>query len=102
MPQTNLFHHIRINVQAALAEDMGSGDLTAQLIAEHTKAHATVITREPAVLCGTLWFEECFLTLDPDCKITWISRKATLPRQTSPCARYTATRARCSRPSARR
>lgn len=71
MPQTNLFHHIRINVQAALAEDMGSGDLTAQLIAEHTKAHATVITREPAVLCGTLWFEECFLTLDPDCKITW-------------------------------
>jgi nicotinate-nucleotide pyrophosphorylase (carboxylating) len=71
MPYANLSHHIRINVQAALAEDMGSGDLTAQLIAGHTKAHATVITREPAVLCGTLWFEECFLTLDPDCTITW-------------------------------
>ncbi len=93
MPQTNLAQHIRANVRASLAEDMGTlspslsrerergtenrdamtsnGDLTAQLIAEHTQAHATVITREAAVLCGTLWFEECFLTLDPDCKIIW-------------------------------
>ena len=71
MPQINLFHHIRHNVRAALDEDIGSGDLTARLIAEHSPAHATVITREAAVLCGTLWFEECFLTLDPDCKITW-------------------------------
>lgn len=71
MPHTNLAHHIRANVRAALDEDIGTGDLTAQLIAEHTHAHATVITREAAVLCGTLWFEECFLTLDPDCKITW-------------------------------
>ncbi len=71
MPHTNLAQHIRANVRAALDEDIGTGDLTAQLIAEHTQAHATVITREAAVLCGTLWFEECFLTLDPDCKITW-------------------------------
>lgn len=71
MPPTNLARHIRANVRAALDEDMGSGDLTAQLIAERAQAHATVITREAAVLCGTLWFEECFLTLDPDCKIIW-------------------------------
>ncbi len=71
MPQTNLAHHIRANVQAALSEDGYSHDLTAQLIPEHTRANATVITREPAVLCGTLWFEECFLTLDPDCRISW-------------------------------
>ncbi len=71
MPQTHLAHSIRANVRAALDEDIGGGDLTAQLIAEHTQAHATVITRETAVLCGTLWFEECFLTLDPNCKITW-------------------------------
>lgn len=71
MPHTHLAQHIRANVRAALDEDIGTGDLTAQLIAEHTHAHATVITREAAVLCGTLWFEECFLTLDPDCKITW-------------------------------
>ncbi|MBI5005766.1 MAG: carboxylating nicotinate-nucleotide diphosphorylase [Nitrosomonadales bacterium] len=75
MPHANLVHHIRANVRAALDEDIGSGDLTAQLIAEHTRAHATVITREPAVLCGTLWFEECFLTLDPDCKISWKFRE---------------------------
>ena len=71
MPHTSLAHHIRANVAAALAEDGYDCDLTAQLVAEHALARATVITREPAVLCGTLWFEECFLTLDPDCRITW-------------------------------
>lgn len=67
----NLTQHIRNNVRAALDEDIGTGDLTAQLIAERTRASATVITREDAVLCGTLWFDECFLTLDPDCKVNW-------------------------------
>lgn len=71
MPHISLAHQIRSDVLNALAEDIGTGDLTAQLIAEHTQAHATVITREDMVLCGTLWFEECFLTLDPDCKIEW-------------------------------
>lgn len=71
MPHTNLAYSIRANVRVAFEEDIGSGDLTAQLIAEHTHAHATVITREEAVLCGTLWFEECFLTLDPGCVIDW-------------------------------
>ncbi|MHB1115489.1 carboxylating nicotinate-nucleotide diphosphorylase [Sideroxydans sp.] len=67
--------HIRANVKAALEEDIGSGDLTAQLIGEDARASATVITRENAVLCGTLWFEECFLTLDPDCRIEWKLRE---------------------------
>jgi nicotinate-nucleotide pyrophosphorylase (carboxylating) len=71
MPHTTLAHNIRANVRAALEEDMGSGDLTALLIAENAQARATVITREAAVLCGTLWFEDCFLTLDPNCRITW-------------------------------
>jgi len=71
MPHTTLAQHIRANVRASLDEDIGSGDLTAQLITEHAQACATIITREAAVLCGTLWFEECFLSLDPDCKITW-------------------------------
>jgi nicotinate-nucleotide pyrophosphorylase (carboxylating) len=71
MPHTTLAHTIRANVSAALAEDGADRDLTAQLIPEHTQAHATVITREAAVLCGTLWFEDCFLTLDPNCKISW-------------------------------
>lgn len=64
-------HPIRSDVLNALAEDIGTGDFTAQLIAEHTQAHATIITREDMVLCGTLWLEECFMQLDPECKIEW-------------------------------
>lgn len=67
--------HLRANVKAALEEDLGSGDLTAQLIPHGTPASATVITREDMVLCGTLWFDKCFLTLDPDCRIAWKLRE---------------------------
>ena len=67
----NLEHHIRTNVAAALEEDVGSGDLTAQLIPEHTQSHATVITRQTMVLCGTQWFEGCFRALDANCEIRW-------------------------------
>ncbi len=80
MPYTSLAQYIRTNVQAALAEDMGSGDLTAQLIPAQTQAHATVITREAAVVCGTLWFEECFRTLDPDCRIEWKVQEGALAK----------------------
>ena len=71
MSNISLSQHIRANVRAALDEDGYDRDITAQLIEGHMQAQATVITREPAVLCGTLWFEECLLTLDPECKITW-------------------------------
>lgn len=67
----DLTPHIRANVKAALEEDIGNGDLTAQLIPKGSNAKATVITREHAVVCGTLWFEECFKTLDPNCRISW-------------------------------
>jgi len=71
MSHLNLAQHIHANVSAALSEDIRNGDLTAQLIAEHTQARATVISRQEAVLCGTLWFEECFFSLDPNCEIRW-------------------------------
>ncbi len=71
----NLAPHIRTNVAAALEEDVGSGDLTAQLIPEHAQAQATVITRQPMVLCGTLWFEGCFRALDANCEIHWTLRE---------------------------
>lgn len=71
MPNTTLIHHVRTNVRAALDEDLSSGDLTAQLIPENAPGQATVITREAAVLCGSLWFEACFKALDPDCAIAW-------------------------------
>lgn len=65
---------IRANVIAALAEDMGDGDLTAQLVPEKATGRATVITRQSAVLCGCAWFNACFKTLDPACSITWFVR----------------------------
>jgi nicotinate-nucleotide pyrophosphorylase (carboxylating) len=71
MPHTTLAHHIHTNVAAALAEDGCDNDLTAQLIPELALAHATVTTREAMVLCGMPWFEACFRTLDPDCRINW-------------------------------
>ena len=67
----SLTTHVELNVSAALDEDMRDGDLTAQLIPATQAASASVIARQEAVLCGTLWFEECFFRLDPNCKIHW-------------------------------
>ena len=62
---------IERNVAVALAEDVGAGDLTAQLVPEDLFTGATVISREHAVLCGTAWFECCFSKLDARIKINW-------------------------------
>jgi len=62
---------VESDVARALAEDVGSGDLTARLIPATQTAHARVITREPAVIAGRPWFNACFRTLDPDCVIDW-------------------------------
>jgi nicotinate-nucleotide pyrophosphorylase (carboxylating) len=67
----SLSEAIRANVRAALDEDVGAGDLTAQLIPEDAVGHARMLTREDAVLCGTAWFEACFRTLDPAARIAW-------------------------------
>lgn len=65
---------IEQNVRAALAEDIGSGDLTALLAPAHRLAHGIVTTRESAILCGTAWFDACLRHLDPDARITWFAR----------------------------
>lgn len=62
---------IERNVAAALAEDVGSGDLTAQLVDAGTVSRATIVSREDAVLCGTAWFDRCFAKLDPAISIAW-------------------------------
>ncbi|MFN3985377.1 MAG: carboxylating nicotinate-nucleotide diphosphorylase [Rhodocyclaceae bacterium] len=62
---------IQRNVAAALAEDVGVGDLTAQLISADTDARGRVITREAAVVCGTAWFDAAFAALDPDASVIW-------------------------------
>lgn len=59
------------NVRAALAEDIGTGDITAALIPEDAQAKARVITREDGTLCGTPWVNEVFQQVDPGVSIQW-------------------------------
>jgi len=58
-------------VANALAEDVGSGDLTAALVPADRTGRATVITREHAVLCGRPWFDEVFRQLDGSVRVHW-------------------------------
>jgi nicotinate-nucleotide pyrophosphorylase (carboxylating) len=62
---------VQRNVAAALAEDVGSGDLTALLTEAGHAAQGKVICREDAVLCGTAWFDACFRALDRRASIVW-------------------------------
>ena len=59
------------NVRAALLEDVGSGDLTAQLVPLEARARATVISREAAILCGQDWFYETFKQAAPSATLDW-------------------------------
>jgi nicotinate-nucleotide pyrophosphorylase (carboxylating) len=58
-------------VQAALDEDIGTGDLTAQLIPAAQHANATIIAREAAVICGLDWVDACFKQIDSHVEIDW-------------------------------
>ncbi|MCB1895463.1 MAG: carboxylating nicotinate-nucleotide diphosphorylase [Zoogloeaceae bacterium] len=62
---------IQRNVAAALAEDIGTGDLTAHLIPDSVQARGRVITREPAILCGCAWFDAAFAAMQPNALVTW-------------------------------
>lgn len=64
---------IERNVTAALNEDIGAGDLTADLVPAGKTGRATVISREAGVLCGCAWFERCFTRLDSTAKIEWLA-----------------------------
>lgn len=59
------------DVKRAIEEDLGDGDVTAQLIPADKKATAQVITREKMVLAGQAWFEQAFLILDPTIELNW-------------------------------
>ena len=58
-------------VEAALREDLGSGDVTAILVPAAQRVQGRVTTREPAVLCGRAWVDETFRQLDPKVQLTW-------------------------------
>ncbi|MCE9665452.1 carboxylating nicotinate-nucleotide diphosphorylase [Halomonas sp. M5N1S17] len=69
--QDALIEEIRASAAHLLAEDVGPGDITAQLIPDTQWASARVITREPAVLCGMAWVEELFRRLDVSVTLRW-------------------------------
>ncbi|WP_017516745.1 carboxylating nicotinate-nucleotide diphosphorylase [Pseudomonas nitroreducens] len=62
---------IQANVRAALAEDVGSGDITAQLIPAERDASARIITRENATIAGTAWVDEVFRQVDSRVQVKW-------------------------------
>jgi len=73
----DLASEIERNVGAALAEDMGSGDLTALLIPADAIARATIVCRTDAVLCGQAWLEACFRRLDARATVSWLVAEGT-------------------------
>ena len=64
-------HAVTENVRAALAEDIGDGDITAALVAPDARARARIITREAAVVCGRPWVDEVFRQVDAAVRVSW-------------------------------
>jgi len=66
-----LFEGLEETVRGALAEDIGDGDITAELIPAEREAMAQVICRENATICGEPWVNEVFRQVDPDIRLNW-------------------------------
>jgi nicotinate-nucleotide pyrophosphorylase (carboxylating) len=60
------------NVRDALAEDIGRGDWTAQLVPASVQVQAHVVVKESAVVCGQRWFQACFAALSSQADVTWL------------------------------
>jgi nicotinate-nucleotide pyrophosphorylase (carboxylating) len=67
----DLASEIERNVRDALAEDLGSGDLTAPLVPSGRRVRAAVVCRRKTILCGQPWFEACMRRLDASVEIAW-------------------------------
>lgn len=70
-PSPSLLRAIDDAVRHAIDEDIGQGDLTAELVPATQMARATIVCREPAVICGQPWVESCFRQIAPDSEIQW-------------------------------
>jgi len=66
-----LTQYLMTSVGVALAEDVGPGDLTAELVPPEQRAVARVVTRENCVLCGQPWFDEVFTQIDKSVEVEW-------------------------------
>lgn len=69
LPDTEIIH---ADVLRALSEDIGCGDVTADLLPADFQASARVLTRESAVICGQAWFTACFSQVDPRTSVDWL------------------------------
>ena len=67
----DLLSGVSVTVSHALAEDIGTGDVTARLAPEGQMGEARVIARESAVICGTPWVNEVFRQIDPRIVVDW-------------------------------
>ena len=81
-------------VSAALAEDVGSGDLTALLLPEDRMVKAHVVVREEAVLCGAPWFDAIMQKTDPRIQVSWFFAEGELmPAYSQVCSLHAPVRA---------
>ncbi|TDI77473.1 MAG: carboxylating nicotinate-nucleotide diphosphorylase [Betaproteobacteria bacterium] len=71
----DLTAEINNNVSQALAEDVGTGDLTTLLVPSEESVTANIICHEKAVLCGIQWFEACFQQFSPSTEVRWVAHE---------------------------
>jgi nicotinate-nucleotide pyrophosphorylase (carboxylating) len=71
MSEINYFNDLPTNVENALNEDIGDGDLSASFLPEHQMAKASVIAKEDAIVCGRPWFDEVMRQVDERIKTHW-------------------------------
>jgi nicotinate-nucleotide pyrophosphorylase (carboxylating) len=71
MDRKILLHQVESDVRRALEEDVGSGDLTAALVPARQTARATILCREPAVICGQPWVMETLRQVVPAATVVW-------------------------------
>ena len=72
MTPDSIAAQVREDVQRALQEDVGGGDLTAALVPAGRRARARILAREAAVICGAPWAEAALRALDPTVSLTWL------------------------------
>jgi len=70
----DLQQYIRDDIELALAEDIGSGDISAMLIDESQQLNMQLLVREDAVLCGTGWFDETFRQCANTAQLKWSAK----------------------------
>lgn len=77
------------SVKAFLDEDVGSGDVTAAIISEHTMAEALVVCREDMLVCGQNWFDAVFACLDENISVDWLVNESDFIKANSQLCRLT-------------